>query len=483
MSVLRASTILFDLKNMVNQINIIDKTTTAVKILSPTLHFYSYVLRQGFNETDETLNRRRQLFNENLQKIAAILKTGTDETAANFVKLLPPEEELISPLGTVLDLTKVPAEYLKQNSDRLYFKTGLINSRLAARCLNDTYFLRLTRYLPSARGPQFLDSFEKLAEGVNNLQIELGQTAILAGILDGKYSKEEKRAIAATCLSKFCGSEVSPEALTANEFLGSQFYFYPQPVTVKLFNELPVEAVKLTCVFLYENETTERQADKVYRTFQNLLWSYHKIHHFYSQSLLLKKLLGKEYASLERLTEEYAENKLNSKAWQELPYNYLEYQKQLSFLGDQLQLVEVNSSNYGECLRQMEKDTGEKAPPFLAEFEEINRFYREQMKSNIAFMKPAIAIFEKLMLSVQTQVNLEEAETRQKQLRQQAKLGQIIAGVGSAIALLQILAPLLAATLPPSPINFWLAAGGSLVASVGVGFGIGAIAFRWLRDD
>lgn len=58
-------------------------------------------------------------------------------------------------------------------------------------------------------------------------------------------------------------------------------------------------------------------------------------------------------------------------------------------------------------------------------------------------MKPAIAIFEKLMLSLQTQVNLEEAETRQKQLRQQAKLGQIIAGVGSAIALLQILTPLL----------------------------------------
>ena len=467
---------------MLYRIETIDKTTTDVKILSPTLHFYSYMLRQGFNETDRTLNLRRKLFNDNLEKIAAILKTSAGETAANFLKLLPPEEELMASFGTVLDLTKAPAECLKPNSDRLYFNTGLIHSRLAARCLNDTYFLRLTRYLPSALGEQSLDSFEKLAEGVNNLQIELGQTAILAGMLNGEYSKEEKRAIAATCLSKFCGSEVSPEALTANEFLGSQFYFYPQPVTVKLFNEVAVEAVNLTCVFLYENQTAERQADKVYRTFQNLLWSYHKIHYFYSQSVLLKKFLGKEYATLERLTEEYAENKLNGKVWKELPYNYLEYQKQLSFLGDQLQLVEVNSSNYGECLRQMEKDTGEKAPQFLAEFEEINRFYREQMKSNIAFMKPAIAIFEKLMLSVQTQVNLEEAEARQKQLRQQAKLGQIIAGVGSAIALLQILTPLLAATLPPSAINLWLAALGSLIVSVGMGFGIGAIAFRWLRD-
>ena len=181
---------------MINPINILDKTAAATKIVCPTLHLYSYMLRQGFNETDQTLNRRRKLFNDNLEKIAAILKTSTCETAANFLKLLPPEEELMAPFGTVLDLTNVPDECLKPNSDRLYFKTGLIHSRLAVRCLNDTYFLRLTRYLPSALGERSLDSFEKLAEGVNNLQIELGQTAILAGILNGEYSKEEKRAIA-----------------------------------------------------------------------------------------------------------------------------------------------------------------------------------------------------------------------------------------------------------------------------------------------
>lgn len=467
---------------MINSIAILDKTSTTAEIFSPTLHLYYYVLRQGFNETDETLNLRRQFFGENLQKIAATLTARTAESAADFVKLLPPEEVLISPFGTVLDLSKAPDECLKQNSDRLYFKTGLIQSRLAARCLNDTYFLRLTRYVPFAEGKQSLDSFINLAAGVQNLQIELGQTAILAGVLDREYSKEEKRAIAARCLTNFYDAEISPEALKVNEFLSSQFYIYALPVTVKQFQEFAFESVNLTCVFLYENETTEKQADKVYRIFQNLLWSYHKIHYFYSQSLWLKKLLGKEYTALERLTEEYAAGKLKSESWRRLPEDYLEYQKQLSFLGDQLQLVEVNSGNYGECLRQIERETGERVPQFFAEFEEINRFYRQQMKANIAFMSPAIAIFEKLMLSVQTQVSIEDAELRQKQVRLQGRLGQIIVGVGCAIALLQILAPLLAVTMPQSALDLWLAAGASLIASVGIGYGISAIAYRWLRD-
>lgn len=61
------------------------KTNTTVKVLSPTLHLYYYVLRNGLNERPETLNIRRQSFNDNLQKLTSHLTSSTGKSIVHFI--------------------------------------------------------------------------------------------------------------------------------------------------------------------------------------------------------------------------------------------------------------------------------------------------------------------------------------------------------------------------------------------------------------
>jgi hypothetical protein len=247
------------------------KTNTTVKIISPTLHLFYYVLRNGMNDRLEALKRRRQFFGDNLQKIASHLTSSAGKNAGDFMRLIPLEQDF-SISGSVLDFSHVPPECQKPNNDRLYLTTGIINSRLAARRLNDTYLLRLTRYIPAVKGEQSLDIFENLSEHLGDLQIELGQTTILAGILDPQPTSEETHTIAVNCLSKYYSHPIDPKNLIADQFLGSPFYIYVQPVTFKQFNDYSVKSIQLVCIFLYRDEATEKEADKIYRIFQDWLF-------------------------------------------------------------------------------------------------------------------------------------------------------------------------------------------------------------------
>ncbi|MEL6166352.1 MAG: hypothetical protein AAFR37_22290, partial [Cyanobacteria bacterium J06628_3] len=139
----------------------LNQNSFEVKIISPTLHLYHYILRNGINESSERIEERRKLFENNLNKIASYLTSSTGIKGSDIVKLVSLKEEHN---GNILDFTKVPSECRKLNNDRLYFETGIIHSRLAARRLNDNYFLRLIRYVPSAKGEQSLKFFENLCE-------------------------------------------------------------------------------------------------------------------------------------------------------------------------------------------------------------------------------------------------------------------------------------------------------------------------------
>lgn len=464
-------------------------SSATVKVLSPTLHLYHYVLRNAINERPETLENRRKFFSENLQKLASNLKSSTGISGSNVVKLVPIEQDL-APSGTIIDFTNVPPECRKPNDDRLYFNYGIINSRLAARRLNDTYLLRFTSYVPSAHQEQPLPVFANLGENIASLPLEIGQTVILAAILpESQYSPQDIRPIAATCLSSYYGTQIEPDKLIQNKFLDSPFCIYAKPVTVKQFNEYAVESIHLTCVFLYKDQAVEQQADKVYRILQDLLLSYHKIHFFYSQSITLKKVLSKQYEAIERLTEEYANQKWDSQSLKKLPQQSLEYYKRLSFLEDQAKLVEVNLKNYQYCIQQIEQQTNNKVPEFFGDFQNDIVFYLEQMKANIGFLTPGIQLFEKLMLSVQTQVGIDEEIRQEKQEQLQAQLAQILTVAGTAIGLGQIITPPITTTLsqqidpantPPSLTSSWLGAVSSILLSLIIGYLTSIIVYRWL---
>jgi hypothetical protein len=111
------------------------------------------------------------------------------------------------------------------------------------------------------------------------------------------------------------------------------------------------------------------------------------------------------------------------------------------------------------------------------------------MKSDIGFLSPALHLYEKLMLSVQTQVGIDEEEIQKVQNLRQAQLGQIFAGVGTAIALGQILTVPITTTISqklepaqntPSLTSLWSGAGVSIVFSLGIGYLLSIVTYRWL---
>lgn len=467
------------------------QTNTTIKVLSPALHLYHYVLRNSINDRIDTLDNRRKFFRDNLHQLTTHLTSSSGKVASDFVKLVPIEQDPVNS-GTILDLTNVASECRNANDakdDRLYLDKGIIRNRLSVRRRNDTYVLRFTSYVPSAHQEQPLPVFANLSEHIATLPLELGQTVILAGILPtSHYSPPDIPRIAADCLSHYFGTPIEPNQLILDKFLDSPFCTYAQSVTLQQSNDYTVETIHLACVFLYKDQTVEQQADKVYKILQDMLLSYHKINFFHSQNTALKKILAKQYEAIERLTEEYTQQKWDSQSLKKLPQQSLEYYKKLSFLEDQAKSVRVNLRNYQECIRDIEQHTGQNVPQFFAEFEQQIIFYLEQMDINIGFLTPGIQLHEKLMLSVQTQVGIDEANRQEKQEQQQAQLGQILAGVGAAIGVGQIINPPLTITIShyldngktqPSLFSSWLGAVLTIIVSILAGYYISLIVYRW----
>lgn len=473
-------------------------TSQLPKILSPTLHFYHYVLRNGLNDSDGQLQARRDHVTKNLYEITSHLTSKKGENAGGFVRLISTEQDWSSS-GNLLDLTleAIPDDCKRTNSDRLYLETGIYTSRLAVRRLNDTYLLRFTRYIPSKKGSQDLETFGNLSKHLSTLDIELGQTAILAGIIPkNDYQGNTSLEIAAQCLNQYCGEDleiISPH-LIETRFLGSHFYLYPKSVKVKTINDLPLKSTHLMGVILYQDAETENKANKFYNILQDMLLSYHKINFFYSQSLAFKNLIGQQYQDIEQLTEDYANTEWNKESLKQLPHESLEFYKKLSFLEDQEKTLRVNLHNYRNCLQQIEEHTGEKLGGFFGDFIDDAEHYLKQIETTIGFLSPGLQLYDKLMLSVQTQVSIDDERIQKQQSDQQQKLGQLLTGSCAAIALGQILNPAITNSIsenyidkdpsqPPSVSSLWLGGLITILLSILSGWLVSRVVYRWFTNQ
>ncbi|MEL4896904.1 hypothetical protein, partial [Crocosphaera sp. Alani8] len=267
------------------------------------------------NEDSKTRQEKRNTFTKNLEKITSHLSSETGKNAKDFVNLVSFDSNFSSlPSKSILDFSHVPSECQQFEDGLLDLKTNIFCSFLGVFLLNDTYLLRLTNYIPTEEGQKPLNSFSNLSEYVNDLQLELGQTIILAGILPEQTTSEENNLIANHCLSEYYNQAIDPKNIISNEFLGCPFYIYPQKVKVQQPDNYIVDSVKLVCVFLYKSEDIESKADDIYPIFQDLLLSYHKINFFYAQSRILKNRLEQQYKDIECLTEEYTKQPWNRQA-------------------------------------------------------------------------------------------------------------------------------------------------------------------------
>ena len=437
-------------------------------------------------------------FASNLQKIASHLTSKNKKNAGEFVRLIPPDKD-ISRSGSLLDFTvkDIPEECQRKNSDRLYLQTGIITSRLAVRRLNDTYLLRFTSYISSQKGSQDLETFANISEHLDNLKIELGQTAILAGIIPTTgYTEDQIHYIAAECLSYYCVEEpeIISRHLIEGNFLGSPGYFYPQVVTAHRFNSFSVKSIHLMGVILYQDEEAETKANKFYNILQTMLLSYHKINFFYSQSVALKQILSHQYQEIEQLTEDYSNKNWNKESLKQLPHQSLEYYKKLSFLSDQEKTIRANLHNYRGCLEQIEEETGKKLSGFLAEFVNDAEHYLKQIETTIGFMSPGLQLYDKLMLAVQTQVSIDDEIIQKQQSEQQQKLGQLLTGSCAAIALGQILTPAITTSIsqnyidkdpsqPPSVRSLWWGGLITIILSILSGWLVSRWVYRWFTHQ
>ncbi|MBW4679431.1 MAG: hypothetical protein KME19_04870 [Microcoleus vaginatus WJT46-NPBG5] len=471
------------------------QNNVSTQVSAPTLHLYHYVLRNGINESSETLNKRREDFIKQLQEFISPLTITNGKKAKEIIEFISREDEP-SEVGNILNLNNIPPECKPTNGvnyNLLYLDDGTVSRRLAASRLNDTYFLRFTNFIPSKFGLQPLERFGDFRNIKEDLPIEIGQTVILAGIIkESDYLKADILPLAAECLNCYYGDKIKPDELIENEFLGSPFCIYKQPIPVKKLNEYIIESIRLSCVFIYKDEQTEAQANKIYGIFQDLLLSYHKINFFYSQSLALKKRLTQLYEEIERLTEKYHQQKWNSESLKKLPQDSLEYYKKISFLEDQARAIQVNSKNYQECLKQIEESVGQKPPKFFIEFEKTIKFYIDQIQSNIGFLTPGIQLYDKLMLSIQTQVNIDDAHIQKQQNQRQAKLGQLLTGSGAAIAIGQILYEPIKTTVVQkldrgqnqiSVSSLWYSAGLTIFLSIFIGYFLSKFVYQWFTKE
>ncbi|CAD5946132.1 hypothetical protein [Planktothrix agardhii] len=465
---------------------------TDIQLLSPTLHCYYYMLQNSLNDSPTSLKERRKIFSDNLNKLAENLKIKSGKNNDDLVKSIPLKPDILGS-GSLLDSEAISPDYYKPNDDRLYINYGMFKNRLAVRCLNDTYFLRFTRYISNQDGVQSLKQFYHLREPISNLETQLGKTVILAGILPESVSSPTE--IATACLNYYYNFPVEGEDsiqaknLIENEFLGSKFYIYKKMVIAEQVKEYTVESIELVCVFLYANEETEKKADKVYQLLPELLLSYHKIHFFNSQSLILKKLLNQKYEILERQTEESHLTLDKLTLIRNLPQESLNYYKMLSFLEDQQRTISINSTNYDNIIKNIEqKIDNKKMPDFFVEAQKDFKFYSDQIESNINFLRPGIELYEKLMLSVQTEVSLDQATIQERQ----AKLGQLLTGSCAAIAIGQILNTPITLTVSklldknstqPSIHSLWLGSLLTILLSVLAGYTISKRVYQWFIKD
>lgn len=462
------------------------------KITSPTLHLYHYVLRNGLNETEDSIQKRYDQFKNKLEGFAVHFTSKSKKNAKHLLHLLPIQNHPLS--GSLLNLDPVPDE-CKTLKDRLSLETGTESTRLAVRRINDTYLLRVTRYISSQYNEQSLATFGQLSKHIlNDLPIELGQTTILAGVIPENEYKDKESQIAAECLNHYFGRKIQENNLIPNEFLGSPFYLYSESTTVETYNNIPIKSIHLTAVFLYKDKTTENKANKFYNILQKMLLSYHKIGYFYSQSLALKQILSKQYAQIEQLAKDYGEQNWDKERLKELPKNSLEYYKYLSYLSDQENTVRANLRNYLECIQQIEQHTGSKMPEFFTQFQHEAEFYREQIQTTYGFLEPGLQLYDKLLLSVQTQVSIDDERIQKQQSEQQQKLGQLLTGSCAAIAIGQILAPAITTSLSqnyidkhhpetPSVLSLWCGAGVTILVSILLGWLVSQLIYRWFTGD
>jgi hypothetical protein len=442
------------------------------QIVSPTLTFFLYDLREELGQDRSQIQQNRHRF---WRKIEPQLDRDYSELSNEDRLWLAKLEEIEKPEAQEIEL-------LTRVSDRRF------PSSYYALQMSDTYALRVESSDPSDRGMQSLEILpqlkRKLAFHINHQldstelqeskQGTIGQTWLLWGRLPGNH-------LTANHVAKACCEQLFPkdtenaERFQQGKLAGATLYEWWQP---------PIEWQNLghenwhQLVMLF----SPRQSVEGMRATMKMLYPYlmrlfchrNKILWAYARSRQIKSRLQADYRSIEALSHEL-QTTLNqpqnsSREWQNCLAQTLElssrYARLSSDLAHQERMIQSSLLNYRTALGKIADIDADSQLEFLTEFgNSIAENYRLQIEMEIAYFNSGLTELGAIAKTLHSAIDLPREVPN---LQPTPLLSAVAVGVATSL----LASPLLVEAL---------SIGWSLL-SIPIGFAIGAIVFAGLRQ-
>jgi hypothetical protein len=443
------------------------------QIVSPTLAFFLYDLREELGQDRAQIQQNRHRFwckiEPKLDRDYSELSEEDQRWLAQLEAIEKPEAQEIELLTRITDRRFPPSYYALQ--------------------MSDIYALRVESSDPSDRGMQSLESLpqlkRKLAFHINHQldstelqqgkQGTIGQTWLLWGRLPGNH-------LTATHVAKACCEQLFPNHIgntdhfQSGKLAGATLYEWWQPPMewdnlgrenwhqmVMLFSpRQSVEGMRATLKNLYP------YLMRLFCHRNKILWAY-------ARSRQIKSRLQDDYRLIEALSQDIQTTLKHSKfSTQDLSNRLAQtlelssrYARLSSDLAHHGRMIQTTLLNYHSALRKIAEVDEDSQLEFLAEFgNSIAENYRLQIEMEMAYFNSGLIDLEAISHTLHSTINLHREIPN---VQPTPLMTAIALGVAASL----IASPLLAAIL---------SVGWSLL-SLPMGFAIGAIVFRWFRDQ
>lgn len=443
------------------------------QIVSPTLAFFLYDLREELGQDRLQIRQNRHLF---WRKIESKLDREYSEVSEENQRLLDELAAIEQPEAQEIEL-------LTRITNRRF------PSSYYALQMGDTYALRVEASDPSDRPMQSLENLPQLKRKVAfhiNHQLDstelqegkqgtVGQTWLLWGRLPGNH-------LTATHVAKACCEQLLVQELPNIEHFqqgklaGATLYEWWQPPMnwenlgrenwhqiVMLFSpRQSVEGMRATLKTLYP------YLMRLFCYRNKILWAYARTRQIKSKLQddyrLLNELSGELQTTVKQ--SQFSDGDLSNCLARTLELSS-RYARLLSDLAHHERMIQTSLLNYHSVLGKLAEVDADSQLEFLAEFgNNIAANYRLQIETEMAYFNSGLTELGTISQILHSTIALH----RNTSSSQATPLG---AAIAVAVAASLVVSPVLTQTLSVS----------GLLLSVPIGFAIGASVFRWFRHQ
>lgn len=446
------------------------------QIVSPTLAFFLYDLREELGQDRSQIQQNRHRF---WCKIEPKLDREYSELSEDDQLWLEQLEAIEKPEAQEIEL-------LTRITDRRF------PSSYYALQMSDTYALRVESSDPSDRGMQSLESLPQLKRKVAfhiNHQLDstelqegkqgtIGQTWLLWGRLPGNH-------LTATHVAKACCEQLFPNCtgntdhFQSGKLAGATLYEWWQP-PMEWHNLGRENWHQMVMLFSPRQSVEGMRATikKLYPHLMRLFCHRNKILWAYAQSRQIKSQLQDDYRAIDALSHDTQTRLKHTKFSIQNGSNCLaqilelssRYARLSSDLVHHERMIQTSLLNYHSALGKIAELDADSQLEFLAEFgNSIAENYRLQIGMEIAYFNSGLITLEAIAKTLHSAINLHREVPNSQYSQSTPLLTAMAVGVSASL----IASPLLAEAL---------SVGWSLL-SLPIGFAIGAIVFRWFRDQ